>query len=114
MHTVSLGSSPSPRWVASQQPSYPSAVPPSGFLVQQAPSNISQVAPTSLLQPGHQQLGGFSGEGVAFGASKTLGIHLSPKDCSHIYTYIMWESENGRSLDMEEQVALDENESGWM
>uniref|UniRef100_A0A1D1YEC7 Putative ADP-ribosylation factor GTPase-activating protein AGD14 n=1 Tax=Anthurium amnicola TaxID=1678845 RepID=A0A1D1YEC7_9ARAE len=68
IRSSSFGASPSPRWVAPQQPSYPPALPPSAFMVQQAPSNISQV-PGSLLPLGHQQLGGLGGP--AFGVSST-------------------------------------------
>ncbi|XP_072985225.1 uncharacterized protein [Typha latifolia] len=66
---------PSPRWVLPQQPSqqlsYPSAISPSLYMMQQVPSNISQQVPNTMM-PMPQQ-GGFGpgSDGAAFG---TLGV----------------------------------------
>ncbi|XP_058074747.1 probable ADP-ribosylation factor GTPase-activating protein AGD14 isoform X2 [Magnolia sinica] len=54
----SFGAS-SPQWVPPQMTSYPSAIPPGAYMMQQAPSNMSPMR--------HQDIGGFGSAGAAFG-----------------------------------------------
>ncbi|KAG1367615.1 putative ADP-ribosylation factor GTPase-activating protein AGD14 [Cocos nucifera] len=68
LHTSSLGS-PSSGWVPPQQPSYPSAMTPSSYTMQQGANHMPQQVPKSAFPVVPQRIGGLGTEGAAFGFS---------------------------------------------
>ncbi|XP_029118766.1 uncharacterized protein [Elaeis guineensis] len=68
LRTSSLGS-PSPQWVPPQRPSYPSAVPPSSYMMQQTVNNMPHQVPNNAFPVVPQRIGGLGTEGAAFGFS---------------------------------------------
>ncbi|XXG56078.1 hypothetical protein AAC387_Pa03g3587 [Persea americana] len=69
MRASSFGT-PSPQWAPAQVPSYPTAMQPSSYMMQQAPANISPL--------GHQGAGGFGNEGSIF-SGMSAGQHIGPR-----------------------------------